>query len=143
MEIDIIHSTRSATALERLIMETYNQKVRYVVLDKNGEEYTVQFDVKSLKEFCPKKTVSEMLTIWEDGIKRQIQLYEDSLKTKEHPYHTQIQYYYVVESGRVIERLMEIPKQNMRKDSQQYFQKELERLKHKDGKMSFVLISLQ
>ena len=56
MEIDIIHSTRSATELERLIMETYNQKVRYVVLDKNGEEYTVQFDVKSLKEFCPKKT---------------------------------------------------------------------------------------
>jgi hypothetical protein len=141
MKIDRIDIVRKGTELETYIMNTYNENARYVFLDKNGKEHTVQFSPKRLDEFLPSRTVSETITMWEEGIKNKIKHYESCIKTGEHPYWTTIQYYYVIVEGYTfpVEKTMERPSL-MTKDQIKHFKSEIEKLKEIDGKMSFVKI---
>jgi len=141
MKIDQIDIVRPANDLESYIMKIYEDSFRYVVLDKNGQEQTVQFTPKRLEEFLPSRTVSETLLNWENGIKERIKHYEDCIKTEEHPYWTKTQYYYVIVKDHTfpVERSIEIP-QKMNKGQIKFFQSEVEKLKNIDGKMSFVKI---
>lgn len=141
MKIDRIDIVRSGNDLEKYVMDFYKDEARYVVLDKNGAEHTVQFTPQRLAEFCSNRTVSEMMSAWENGIKDRISHYENCIKTGEHPYWTTIQYYYVIVEGHKfpVERTMERP-QHMNKGQKELFQNEIKKLKAIDGKMSFVRI---
>jgi len=85
MEIDITPTTEAATELQETIISSRGIDCLYQVKLASGEPHTVQFDAKSLDEFQPKRTVSEMIQIWEDGIKDKIDTYTNALKINQHP----------------------------------------------------------
>jgi ribosomal protein L31 len=143
MKIDINPVLRQTTPTEKIILEMRGILCLYVVLTHDGNEYSVQFDEKSLSEFCPSRTVSEMLKSWETGFKRQIAEYQKALKTNIHPYWTHTAKV-MIDKGKSWERwngrYEEVPLE-MDKSQRVFFQSEIDRLKAKSGPLTFVKIT--
>lgn len=88
MKIDLQPKIRLANDFEKIVLETREIPAIYNVLTSDGKQFSTMFDDKSLAEFLPNKTVSEMLKSWQEGIGRQIELYKNSIKLGIHPYWT-------------------------------------------------------
>jgi hypothetical protein len=88
MKIDIEPITEQAGEMDKICMEMRQIPHLHVVRLASGTDYTVKFDDKELSEFLPKRTVSEMLAMWEEGIKRQYDEAKTALETGLHPTYT-------------------------------------------------------
>lgn len=84
MKIDIDPNIIEAVDFWKTVLELRQIDALYVIRLANGEDYSVEFDEKSLEEFHSNKTVSEVLAILEDGVKRN---YEECLKAVETGIH--------------------------------------------------------
>lgn len=85
MKIDINPIIEEANNTDRICMDMRDIEALYVVRLANGKDYTVKFDKKSLDEFQPSKTVSEMLIDWEDNILRRYNEAVKAVETGLHP----------------------------------------------------------
>lgn len=87
MIIDVTPQIRQANDLERIWMEMYNEPVKYVVM-RGDVEFSVQFTPDSLERFVPKRTVSEMLVSWYEGLVSEYEYFQKAVDTREHPIWT-------------------------------------------------------
>ncbi len=145
MKIDIQPNIRLATRTEKIILEMREIPALYNVLTSDGKQFSTMFDDKSLSEFLPSRTVSEMLKSWEEGINRQLDLYKNSIEQKIHPYwtrSTKTMVHYPQYAGhpeleyRWNGKYHDEPVQ-MTKDQIRIFQKEVEKLEKINGKFVF------
>lgn len=90
MIIDIIPQVRKATQIECIAMELYNDEYRYVFM-RGDVEFSVQFTEKTLSEFIPKRSVSEMLVSWYNGLVAEWQRFQTAVETRQHPLWTTTQ----------------------------------------------------
>jgi hypothetical protein len=145
MKIDIKPNIRTANETEKVIIEVREIPALYNVLTSDGNPFSVMFDDKSLAEFVPSRTVSEMLKNWEEGINRQLNLYKNSIKQNIHPYWTRTaktMVHYPQYAGtpeleyRWNGKYHDEPVQ-MTKEQIKFFQKEVERLEKIKGPLTF------
>ena len=141
MKIDVNPRIVEANEIQKLMLELRGIDCLYIVCLANGCEYTVTWTRKELDEFCPNKTVSEMLKTWEEGIKRQHDLYVSSLETGLHPYHTKIiQIELPKNSYSFAKPKFETVPIELTKQSKEYFTKAVEKLKQQFGELYLVKI---
>lgn len=142
MRIDFVTECRPATDLEKIAMDMYGDYQRYEILTSDGKQYSIQWNFKSLDEFLPKKSVSEVLKDWQNNFIRLIAEYKDCIKYNQHPNWTTTQYYYTFERGRTfpVEHTFERPQQ-ITKSQREYFQKEIEKLENIKEELKFVAIN--
>ena len=88
MKIDITPIIEVANELEAICLQYRNIDALYKFVYPNGEDLSTMFDAKSLSEFRPSITVSEMINIWEEGILRRYAEALEAVKTKLHPTET-------------------------------------------------------
>ncbi len=91
MKIDKIDIVRSANDMEKIIMDVYDQKARYMFLTSDGNEYSTNFDEKSLAEFCPSQTVKGFMKATQENFIKRIAHYKKCLETNEHVYGWTVQ----------------------------------------------------
>lgn len=151
MKIDIKPEIRLANDFEKIILEMRGIPAIYHVISSDGKQFSTMFDDKSLAEFLPNRTVSETLKNWQDGIKRQIELYSNSIKSNIHPYWTRTvktMVHYPQYAGRPeLEyrwngKYHEEPQQ-MTRDQKKFFQSEIKRLELISGEMVFEKVVLK
>jgi hypothetical protein len=85
MKIDIDPILEKAEGFKRVVLETREIPRLYVVRLASGVDYSVEFDDKSIAEFQPNKTVSEMINSWEEGLQREYDMYCKAVETGIHP----------------------------------------------------------
>jgi len=85
MIIDIEPIIIKANNFERTCIEMREIDALYEIRFANGGEFSTQWDKKSFDEFLPKKTISEMLTSWEETIKRRYDEAVNAIETGIHP----------------------------------------------------------
>ena len=90
MIIDITPNVREANHTETMIMNIYGESERYVFM-RGDTEFSVQFTSDKLQEFCSKKTVSEMLVSWYDGLVAEYKRFQKAVDTRQHPIWTTTQ----------------------------------------------------
>ncbi len=141
MNIDTIHQVRPATEFEKLCMDLYDQRARYVILTCDGNEHTVQFDEKRLAEFLSDKKVSDVMASWRQTFLDTIAKYERALETNVHPYwtHTAKKMEQTAFGERWTGSYHEVDLE-MTKDQRRYFTSEVTRLKAISGEMKCVKI---
>ena len=86
MIIDCEPIIEVATGINRVAIDIREIGALYVARLANGEDYSTTFDAKELVLFQPKKTVSEMLKSWEDGLQREYETAINAVETGIHPY---------------------------------------------------------
>ena len=143
MKIDITPIIETANETDKLILKWREIPAFYVVKLANGEVFSTKFSPKELDEFCPNKTVSEMLQGWENRFIELHKQYTDAVSTGIHPLWTH--------TAKVMEKTHPfLPEKwtgkyeevdlQMTKSQIKYFSEEAERLKLQFGKMQFVKI---
>jgi hypothetical protein len=151
MKIDIQPNIRVANDFEKVILETRQIPAIYHVISSDGKQFSTMFDEKSLAEFLPSRNVSEVLTLWREGIQRQIDLYSNSIKNNIHPYWTQAtktMVHYPQYAGhpeleyRWNGKYHEEP-QKMTSEQKKFFKSEIERLSLISGEMTFEKVILK
>jgi hypothetical protein len=90
MIIDVTPQVRQANNIETIAMNLYGETERYVFM-RGDVEFSVQFTPKKLKEFIPKKTVSEMLVSWFQGLVTEYERFQKAVDTRQHPTWTTTQ----------------------------------------------------
>jgi hypothetical protein len=141
MKIDIEPKQRLANETERIIMEMRDVKELFVVKLANGKEHSVKWTRDELAEFCPNRTVSEMLNSWEGSIKSQHELILNALKTGLHPYWTR-----GVENertGNMTGKYKNVPEKLDTYHSRPGFERWEKQLKAQLGKLKFEKIVLE
>lgn len=88
MLIDINPIQEQADELTALILGARNEFCFYGFYREDGSSFSVQFTPKELSDFLPKKKVSECIEMWEEGLQREVDLWENAVKNLEHPYWT-------------------------------------------------------
>lgn len=88
MTIDVQPVIEKANDLDAQVLKMREIEALYVVRLASGKDYSTHFDKKSLAEFQPNKTVSEMLESWEETFKRRHAEAVDTIKTGVHPFRT-------------------------------------------------------
>lgn len=89
MIIDIQPTFRKAEGIDLIALDHMGHGNMYVIECANGQPFTVKWDAEGFAEFQPKRTVTEMMAIWEQGIKDQIEVAKKVIATKNHPTWTQ------------------------------------------------------
>ena len=84
MKIDINPVIEKANDIDYICLEMRGIDALYVVRLANGDNYSTKWDDKELAEFCPNRSVSEMLISWEETIKRR---YTEAVKAYETGIH--------------------------------------------------------
>lgn len=140
MKIDKVNIVRPATDMEKIIMETYGQKERYVFLTSDGNEYTVQFTQKSLSDFLPSQTVSGFMKSTQENFERRIahlkQCIKDNVNIHGWTYQHKVLHSITnTPTGEVITKTV-----SMTKSMKEFAEKEIEKLKAISGKLQFVKI---
>jgi hypothetical protein len=85
MIIDVTPVIEAANDFDRTCIDMREIDALYVVRLANGKDFSVKWDLKELKTFLPKRTVSEMLKIWEEGLHRNLEIAKNSVETGLHP----------------------------------------------------------
>jgi len=151
MKIDINPKQRLATETEKIILEMREITHLYEVLTSDGKEFSVQWDDKSLAEFCPNRTVSEMLKSRQQGFIDKIELYKKAVESNIHPWWTNTKktmVHYPQYSGhpeleyRWNGKYHEEPAE-MTKAQNRFFQAEIKNLESISGKLTFQKIVLK
>jgi hypothetical protein len=88
MKIDITPIVEKAGDFDSICLTSRHIEELYVVRTANGAQYSTKFDAKSLGDFQPSKTVSEMLKSWEENIIRRCEEATLALSTGLHPTRT-------------------------------------------------------
>ena len=151
MEIDIKPKLRLANEREKTILEMREIPALYNVLTSDGKEFSVMWDDKSLAEFCPSRTVSEMLKSWQQGFIDKIELYKKSVELNIHPWwtvtkktmvhypqyagHPELEYRW---NGKYHEAPYEMTKAQNR-----FFQSEIKKFEAINGELTFEKIVLE
>ena len=130
MKIDIQPKVERATGIDLIAIDHMNAGPTYVVRTANNEDYTVHFCEDSLDKFQPRRTVSEMMEIWEEGLKRQLKEAEKVVKTGNHPTWTNS----VWDGDKLIGY------EPYKLSDTTIYQKKIVELKKKIGKMKFVML---
>lgn len=137
MKIDIDPIIQPANELEKAVIEMREIEALYVVKLANGKEYTVQWDKKGLAEFQTSRTVSEMLQIWEDGIRNRYEVAKGALATGLHPLHTvKRQLFYPGTEIPMADKFETVPKQ-LDWYEKRYFKLEMKDREQEFGKLTF------
>jgi hypothetical protein len=84
MIIDIIPQVRKANAVEKISMNIYNETERFVFM-RGDVGFSVQFNKKTLEQFCKQYTVSEMISSWYQGLIDDYEMFQKAVDTKIHP----------------------------------------------------------
>lgn len=142
MRIDLNPYVRRASPLEQTIMEIREISSLYVCLTSDGNEFTVQWDSKSLELFCPSRSVSEMLQSWQDGLIREYQLLVNSVNSGIHPYHTKREQVLHPITNLWTGKWLENQPLNMTKSTSKVFERRIEELKLITGPLTFVEITI-
>ena len=149
MKIDIKPKIKLASPLEKVILEMREIPALYAVYTSDGKEYSTQWDEKSLAEFCPNRTVSEMLKNWQDGFLSQIEQYKKAVETNTHPFWTstvKTMVHYPQYAGhpeleyRWNNKYHEEPAE-MTKAQNRFFQSEIKKFEAISGELTFVKIT--
>lgn len=90
MIIDVTPQVRKANEFETIAMLAYGDTERYVFM-RGDVEFSVQFTPKALEEFLPKRTISEMLVSWFQGLVAEYERYQKAVDTRQHPVWTTTQ----------------------------------------------------
>jgi hypothetical protein len=88
MKIDLTPKLEQANDTDAICIKMRDIEALYVIRLANGKDYTTKFSKKELDEFQPNKTVSEMISIWEKGIKRRYDIAKNAIETGLHPHRT-------------------------------------------------------
>lgn len=88
MQIDIEPIIEKANSTDAICMEFRNIDALYVIRLANGKDFTIKWDSKGLNDFQSRRTISEMIDMWEKGIIRRYKIAENALKTGLHPTNT-------------------------------------------------------
>lgn len=102
MIIDIEPKIELAKGLDAIVIDTIGHEHLYVFRTKDGEDFSAKFNDKDFNEFCPNKTVSEMIKSWEEGLINQLEVAKRVVETNEHPTWTQPIYAKTAHNNRVI-----------------------------------------
>lgn len=146
MKIDVTPIIEQADDWHRTVIDARELEALYVVRLANGKDYTTEWDKKGLTEFLPKRTVSEMLHEWEEGIKRRYAEAVEALRTGLHPTFTVVRHImykgttitgepYEAKTGKT-----EIVPQQLGKYGKENFKRIKKDLKEEFGTLSFVKI---
>src|SRR5689334_13908184 len=87
MIIDVTPQVRQANEIETIAMLAYGDTERYVFM-RGDVEHSVQFTEKTLAEFIPKRSVSEMLKSWYESLIRDYNYFQKAVETRQHPVWT-------------------------------------------------------
>jgi uncharacterized Fe-S center protein len=85
MKIDIQPVIETADKTDRICIDMREIEALYVIRLASGINYTSKFSKKELDEFCPNKTVSEMIQAWEESILRRHAEAVEAVATGLHP----------------------------------------------------------
>lgn len=85
MEIDVTPIIEKASGVDKALIEMYDMECLYVFNCENGERYSRVMTQKDLDEFVPSKSVSEIITQWEEGIDRRLGVALRAAETGLHP----------------------------------------------------------
>ena len=146
MRIDIEPTLEVANDFDAQCIKMREIDALYVVRLANGDDYSTKFDLKSLDDFQPKRTVSEMMTSWRDNILRRIKIYTKALKYNQHPTQKKLN----VDTGRTIRRYGEtVPvmeygddPEELTDEQRKYFKSFIHELTEEKGSMELVKIIL-
>ena len=86
MQIDVTPKVIIATGSIRTIIDVCDKEALYYIGADEDTVFSTIWDRKTLAEFQPNKTVSEMLKTWQDGVKRRIEFIEEIIVSNKEPY---------------------------------------------------------
>ena len=141
MKIDINPTIQQATAEEKMILDIYNQSCYYIFYSSDGESVSVKFSPKTLEEFIPNKTVSQVMEMWQEGYKRQYEEAVHALEVGLSPWRTKSVYKDIVKYGHVVDKeyIGEEPAP-LTDDGRKHYEGVVSKLSKKLGQISFVKI---
>lgn len=144
MKIDVEPKLIQDNSYWNGIIELRGIKALYFFELANGDRQTVMFDGKSLDEFQPNRTVSEMISIWEDNFVRLLEEATTALKTGLHPERKKMvgTNQFTRKWGEEVEIMVESDEPDELDDYDiAYFKSVIKRVGPKLGSISFLKIS--
>ena len=142
MKIDITPTIEKATGIDASYMQMNKLKALYFARLADGTEFTVKWTDKTIKYFCPNKTVSVMLADWEQNI---IDRHKEALKvlrTGLHPTWTK-SVAIVDKYGNKTGKYESVPESIDTHHNRSAWQKTSKELREQLGKIEFVQLILK
>jgi len=128
-----------ATELQQYVMQTYDYHAMFHFRYADGTSASVEFTPPQLEAFQPNRSVSEMMQIWQDGMTKRREHYEQSLAEGFHPYWSENRRARATDL--ITKKVVEVGfaeyefRHPINKSHREFFEREIERLKVREGTM--------